>query len=64
MATATYAKLKRKIDAFKIWAKKEVPPKKALPLKLSIKVHEDFADFVHGTLIGILIGFLLGYAIL
>ena len=57
-------KLKLKLESFKIWAKKEIHPKKALPFRFSIKVHEDFADFVHGMLIGLLLGFLIGYVLM
>jgi F0F1-type ATP synthase assembly protein I len=56
-------KPKRTLNA---WAKSHSmhSAKTKLPFKMSIIVHEDVADFIHGTIIGLLIGFVVGIFIL
>ncbi len=51
---------------FNTWSKSHSlhHPKTKLPLRMSVKVHEDMADFIHGTIIGLLIGFVVGMFIL
>lgn len=47
---------------FKQWGKSHSlhQPTTKLPLRLTIEVDEDVVDFMHGCLIGLLIGFMLG----
>ena len=56
---ATKAKAKSKI---KKWASSHSlhNPKTKLPFRLSVKMHEDVVDFVHGMFIGLLIGLVTG----
>jgi len=51
---------------FKVWAKSHSlhDPHKKLPLRWSVKANEELVDFIHGSIIGLLIGFIVGLAIL
>ncbi|MEM4714339.1 MAG: hypothetical protein QXQ79_02250 [Candidatus Nanoarchaeia archaeon] len=70
---ATISKLGAKINLsfnyFKKWLfseniyKKITMPNRKLPFRLAVKAHEDWVDFVHGTIIGLLLGFLIGFII-
>jgi F0F1-type ATP synthase assembly protein I len=44
------------------WAKSHrlQNPKTKLPFRMYVTVHEDMADFIHGTVIGLLLGFIVG----
>lgn len=55
---ATGANWKR----FKKWAKSHSlhQPGTKLPLRMAVELHEEAVDFIHGSIIGLLIGFLVG----
>jgi len=57
---------KTKKQNFKAWASSHSlhHPKTKLPFRLAVTVHEEIADFIHGSLIGLLIGFTIGLVVL
>jgi hypothetical protein len=62
---ATAEKLKLHFRRFKLWGAKEITYLHRIPgPRLTIQAHEDLVDFLHGLAIGLMLGFMAGFAIL
>lgn len=45
---------------FKSWATSHSMHQRGLPFRLSVRANEELVDFIHGNIIGLLLGFLVG----
>lgn len=59
------AAVKSRFQAFKEWAIREFEPTTKLPWRpLTVTLHEDIVEFLHGFMIGAITGFLVGFVLI